>query len=83
MLSLSNNQQGSGDSLGKFVGSIRVIYGTDVDKILEKLWDTSRGHLAASLIQHTECEATYGLWKASEQLADKWKFNTPYIRLYS
>ena len=31
------------------------MYGTDVDKILEKLWDTSGGHLAASLIQHTEC----------------------------
>ena len=30
-------------------------YGTDEDKILDKLWDMSKGHLAASLIQHTEC----------------------------
>ena len=34
---------------------IRVIYGTDLDKFSEKLWDSSRGHLAVSLIYHTEC----------------------------
>ena len=40
------------DSLSEFALKIRDKYGTHLDKFGEKLWDRSRGHLAASLINH-------------------------------
>ena len=36
-----------------------VVFGTDLDKLAEKLWDTSRGHLAAS---HIYPYWVYGYW---------------------
>ena len=38
------------DSLSKFALKLRDKYGTHLDKFGGKLWDRSRGHLAASLI---------------------------------
>ena len=38
------------DSLSKFALKLRDKYGTHLDKFVKKLWDRSRGHLAASLI---------------------------------
>ncbi len=40
------------DSLRKNMGEMRDNFGTDLGKFWEKIGDRSRGHLAASLINH-------------------------------
>ena len=40
------------DSLRKIMGEIRDNFGTDLGKFWGKMGDRSRGHLAASLINH-------------------------------
>ena len=51
-------------SLSEFALKIRDKYGTHLDKIGEKLWDRSRGHLGASLINRTCVKS----WKAAQNV---------------